>query len=132
MTEHARGGLDATELGCPHVERCPGCPLGTLPYAVGLVHKGERLEQALRRHPELDTVKPCGGVLGAASARSYRLRAKLVANAAGQLGLFAAGSHDVVDIPDCRVQAPELLAAAAALRALAPLEIALRGVDLRL
>jgi tRNA/tmRNA/rRNA uracil-C5-methylase (TrmA/RlmC/RlmD family)/23S rRNA-/tRNA-specific pseudouridylate synthase len=132
MTEHARGGLDATELGCPHVERCPGCPLGTLPYAAGLVHKGERLEQALRRHPELDTVKPSGSVLGAASARSYRLRAKLVANAAGALGLFAAGSHDVVDIPDCRVQAPELLAAAAALRALAPLEIALRGVDLRL
>ncbi len=130
MMEHGRGGLDASELGCPHVERCPGCPLGTLPYAAGLARKGERLEQALRRHHELESVER-PGVLGAASTLGYRLRAKLVADAAGRLGLFAAGSHDVVDIPGCRVQAPEVFEAAAALRALAPLELPLRGIDLR-
>src|SRR5687767_12152710 len=113
MMERARRGLDAGELGCPHVERCPGCPLGALPYAAGLARKGERLEQALQRHPELDAVERCAGVLGAASPLGYRLRAKLVADAAGRLGLFAAGSHHVVDIPGCRVQAPAVFEAAA-------------------
>lgn len=131
MTEGAQGGLDAP-LGCPHIERCPGCPLGTRPYAAGLTVKAARLDQALGRHPPLSELTRAAAVNGAPSAHAYRLRAKLVADSAGRLGLFAAGSHDVVDIPGCRVLAPELLEAAAALRALLPLEFPLRGVDLRL
>ena len=40
----------------------------------------------------------------------YRLRAKLVIDGAGRLGLFEAGSHDVVDLPGCRILTPELQA----------------------
>jgi 23S rRNA (uracil1939-C5)-methyltransferase len=118
-------------LDCPHAERCPGCPLIGIPYAKGLVWKGERLASAVVRYPELGHVALGAGVSAAPTFRDYRLRAKLVSDDR-HLGLFAAGSHDVVDIPGCRVQAPELLAASAALRALLPLEVPLRGVDLRL
>jgi 23S rRNA (uracil1939-C5)-methyltransferase len=119
-------------LGCPHLERCPGCPLGGLPYGQGLAIKAARVERAFERYPERAGVAAAAVVEPAPGPLGYRLRAKLVASADGRLGLFAAGSHDVVDIPSCRVQAPELFAVAAALRALMPLEIELRGVDLRL
>jgi 23S rRNA (uracil1939-C5)-methyltransferase len=122
----------AAALDCPHQGPCPGCPLGPLPYPQGLAVKAARLQRAFERYPELSGLTVGAAVESAPSTDGYRLRAKLVVDASGRLGLFAAGSHDVVDIPSCRVQTPELLAAAAALRALLPLEIALRGVDLRL
>lgn len=121
----------AAALDCPHAERCPGCPLIRLPYAEGLARKAGRLAAAVAHYPELAHVSLGAGVLAASSFHAYRLRSKLVSDDR-HLGLFAAGSHDVVDIPGCRVQAPELLAASAALRSLLPLEVPLRGVDLRL
>jgi 23S rRNA (uracil1939-C5)-methyltransferase len=124
-------GAPRPALDCPHAERCPGCPWIGLPYAAGLARKVEHLAGAVARYPELGHVSLAAGVSAAPSFHDYRLRAKLVSDDR-HLGLFAAGSHDVVDIPGCRVQAPELLAASAALRALLPLEVPLRGVDLRL
>jgi len=131
LFDSAPSGLGAT-LDCPHAERCPGCPHAARPHAESLALKAERLETALGRHPELEHLPPRAGVTAAPTLYEYRLRTKLVADASGRLGLFAAGSHDVVDIPGCRVQAAELFDAAAAIRALAPLEVPLRGVDLRL
>lgn len=124
-------GPAAPPPGCPHAEQCPGCPLITLPYAAGLAKKAERLERALRRHGELgDIAAPA--LRGAVSITDYRLRAKLVTDGAGRLGLFAAGSHRVVDIPGCRILSPQLADAVATLRGLLPLEMPLAGVDLRL
>jgi 23S rRNA (uracil1939-C5)-methyltransferase len=60
------------------------------------------------------------------------VRAKLVIDREGRLGLFAAGSHLVVDTPECRILASPLQRASNALRALLPLEVPLAGVDLRL
>ncbi|HKO90594.1 MAG TPA: pseudouridine synthase [Polyangiaceae bacterium] len=122
---------DALPPGCPHAEQCPGCPLITLPYAAGLERKAERLERALHRHRELGAVA-VPPLQAAASITDYRLRAKLVTDRTGKLGLFAAGSHRVVDIPGCKILSPQLQQAAAALRGLLPLEIPLAGVDLRL
>lgn len=119
-------------LDCPHAAACPGCPLIGAPYAAGLGRKRERLEGAIARYPELGAAAGAVALHPAESFESYRVRAKLVCDAAGRLGLYAAGSHDVVDLPGCRVLAPELAVAARALRALLPLEIELRGVDLRL
>jgi tRNA/tmRNA/rRNA uracil-C5-methylase (TrmA/RlmC/RlmD family)/23S rRNA-/tRNA-specific pseudouridylate synthase len=118
-------------LSCPHAERCPGCPLIGLPYAAGATLKAQSIERALRRHPDLDGIERSPGVAAASEISAYRLRAKLVIDATGRLGLFEAGSHEVLDLPGCRVLAPEVQAVAAALRALLPLEIQLRGVDLR-
>jgi len=116
--------------GCPHAGQCPGCPLIGQPYAQGLQLKAQRLAAALGRHPELRTLEALP-VQGADAITDYRVRAKLVVDRAGHLGLFAAGSHEVVDTPGCRILAPALQAAAAALRALLPLEVPLAGVDLR-
>jgi 23S rRNA (uracil1939-C5)-methyltransferase len=86
---------------------------------------------ALGRYPELSELDPAP-VQGAERVTDYRVRAKLVSDREGRLGLFAAGSHQVVDTPECRILAPPLHAAANALRALLPLELPLAGVDLRL
>ena len=118
-------------LACPHADRCPGCPLIGLSYAGGLGIKAQSIERAVRRHPDLGPLGLGAGVAAAPGVAGYRLRAKLVVDACGRLGLFALGSHDVLDLPGCRVLAPELQAVAAALRLLLPLELPLRGVDLR-
>ncbi len=72
-------------------------------------------------------------VLGATPTQAYRVRAKLVFGGDGALGLYARDSHDVVDIPECRVLAPALQRVSAAARltlsGVAPL---LDGLDLRL
>jgi 23S rRNA (uracil1939-C5)-methyltransferase len=60
----------------------------------------------------------------------YRARAKLVVNGP-LIGLYARGTHRVVDIPDCRVLDPELSRAAAGLRRHMPVDVTLRAVDLR-
>ncbi|MEO8181575.1 MAG: pseudouridine synthase [Deltaproteobacteria bacterium] len=117
--------------GCPHAGPCPGCPLIERPYGQGLQRKAQRLETALARHSELRALAPLP-VQGADAITDYRVRAKLVSDRTGRLGLFAAGSHEVVDTPGCRILAPPLHRAAAALRALLPLEVPLAGVDLRL
>jgi len=123
--------LAGPALVCPHAESCPGCPLIGLSYASGVSEKARSIESAVRRYPDLEAVELEAGVAAASSVAGYRLRAKLVIDAAGRLGLFEAGSHDVLDLPGCRILTPELQAVAAALRALLPLEIRLRGVDLR-
>ena len=63
---------------------------------------------------------------------AYRTRAKLVVAQNGAVGLYARGSHDVVDIPGCRVLAPQVAAAVADIRARAR-EAAgvLSGIDVR-
>jgi 23S rRNA (uracil1939-C5)-methyltransferase len=54
----------------------------------------------------------------------YRTRVKLAAAAdeggALRLGLFRSGTHEVVDIPECKVASPELLPILEAVRRLAP------------
>jgi 23S rRNA (uracil1939-C5)-methyltransferase len=116
---------------CQHAEQCPGCPLITQPYDDGLALKAARLGRASARYSELVSLVP-EAVIAADSLINYRVRAKLVTDDEGRLGLFAAGSHEVVDTPGCRVLAPKLADVASALRALLPLDISLRGVDLRL
>lgn len=117
-------------LRCEHAAACPGCPLITSPYAEGLLHKAERLQSALGRYPELRQLT-VASVNGAEPFTDYRVRAKLVTDGEGRLGLFAAGTHRVVDTPGCRVLAPPVQAAATALRKLLPLDVPLAGVDLR-
>lgn len=116
--------------GCEHAAECPGCPLITQPYPLGLQRKAERLRSALARYPALSGL-PAAEVSGAQPFTDYRVRAKLVTDREGRLGLFAAGTHRVVDTPRCRVLLPSVYSATAALRRLLPLEVPLAGVDLR-
>jgi len=120
-------------VSCPHGERCGGCTLLGTSAEAQAAHKRQRVERALAPYPALKEL-PVSEVVRATPALGYRTRAKLVAQGP-QLGLYARGSHEVVDIPGCRVLSPVLLAVAAGLRELldAKTEASgqLSGVDLR-
>lgn len=102
---------------CPHAERCTGCPLIALDYAEQLREKSGTLARALARYPSLASV-PQSTIVAADPVTGYRVRAKLVVGPGGAIGLFASGSHEVLDLPDCRVLTPELARAVAAVRQL--------------
>lgn len=113
-------------LSCPKQARCPGCPLGAQPYAVGLATKGLGLAGALAAYTSL--TPELGAPRAASPTVAYRLRAKLVSRGRA-LGLYERGSHRVIDVAGCRVLSPALTAASEALRELLPLPI--HGADLR-
>jgi 23S rRNA (uracil1939-C5)-methyltransferase len=115
-----------SHLDCPKLERCPGCPLGSEPYASGLLQKGQEVRTVFARfatlQPELHPARAANPTL------AYRLRAKLVAHGRA-LGLYERGSHRVIDVSGCRVLSGSLTAASEALRRALPLPI--HGADLR-
>jgi 23S rRNA (uracil1939-C5)-methyltransferase len=101
------------------------------PYPVGLAAKSGLVQGAMSGYGELNMLA-VAPVREASPAVGYRLRAKLVSDGDRRLGLFAFGTHDVVDIPGCPVMVEPLRIAADALRELLPLEVPLVGADLRL
>lgn len=120
---------DQLQLACPKQGRCPGCALGDRRYGVGLARKGQQVGEALapylaRGAAELEL----RAVRGADPALGYRLRAKLVSERRA-LGLYAQGTHRVVDLDGCRVLSASVARAAEALRRRLPLPI--HGADLR-
>ncbi|HEV2700668.1 MAG TPA: hypothetical protein VGV09_03495 [Steroidobacteraceae bacterium] len=94
--------MNPTSVGhCPHRPPCDGCPRfgagGIAPRA------RERLQELARQHG-LDEVPVFSGSLA-----GFRHRARLAIRGrlgSPKIGLFAADSHRVVHIPDCRVQHP--------------------------
>jgi 23S rRNA (uracil1939-C5)-methyltransferase len=115
-----------TELECSKHRDCPGCPHGAEPYAASLPTKHALVANVLSSYaelaPALEAIVPAEPVL------AYRLRAKLVSEGSA-LGLYARGSHRVVDVAGCRVLSPSVARASEALRRLLPLPI--HGADLR-
>ncbi|HEX3775107.1 MAG TPA: RsmD family RNA methyltransferase [Polyangiaceae bacterium] len=117
---------------CPHGERCGGCFFLGVPYAQQLVEKQGLVRRAFDRYSE-HAALAVDAVAGASPNTAYRVRAKLVCDQTGAVGLFARDSHDVVDVPECRVLAPELSrVAAAARKLLSNAAMSLDGLDLRL
>jgi 23S rRNA (uracil1939-C5)-methyltransferase len=102
---------------CPHADRCAGCPLIGHAYDEQLELKRRQLVAAVERYPMLSGV-PVEPTSPASPISAYRVRAKLVAGVGGALGLFARGSHEVVDIPECRAIAPALATVADEIRRL--------------
>src|SRR5512139_2686938 len=95
---------------CPFAERCPGCAWIALPPAGQLRAKQALLERALAPYAALEArVLP---VQAAEPLAGYRTRAKLAVAPGPRLGLFARGTHDVLDLPGCPVLAPGLASAA--------------------
>jgi len=117
---------------CPHARDCAGCPLILLPSGEQLERKASRLRDALNLYGTSISQHFDGRVTPAPSQWDYRRRAKLVVDG-DRIGLFRRGTHEVVDIPDCQVLAPELRAALVSLRKSLPtLSVPLGGVDARL
>ncbi len=115
-------------MQCPHAKRCPGCPAIGLAYPAQLASKRELVRGALSK---FDNTLTLAVPLPAAAepVTGYRTRAKLVADATGALGLFEAGSHDVLDIPECLVLEPAVAKTVSLLRKRLRLQPILEGVD---
>lgn len=111
-------------LDCPHRPPCGGCALLGLPYEEQLERKRDRVRAALARFPSQRDL-PVAGCLPAPSPAGYRTRAKLaVAVARGAsgaaIGLYRPGTHEVLDLPECRVLHPALRPIGDELRARLP------------
>ncbi|MCS6857137.1 MAG: pseudouridine synthase [Sandaracinaceae bacterium] len=105
----------APSSSCPHLNECPGCPAFEVSEEKALERKREGLAQAIRRfdqlaHLVIPQVERIGEGLG------YRVRSKWVVDREGRVGLYAAGSHRVVDIVECPVLRPTLMRVARSLR----------------
>src|SRR5262245_22293778 len=92
---------DAGEARCVHSERCGGCAFMGGPAEVQLEANRGLVRIAFAGYPQLRAAA-IAEVARAEPMLGYRTRAKLVASERGELGLFARGTHDVVDIPHCR------------------------------
>ncbi|GAB4213190.1 MAG: hypothetical protein OHK0013_36850 [Sandaracinaceae bacterium] len=122
-------------LHCPHAARCPGCPALALGSAAQHAAKAARLASAVARFPELVSAvtEP---IVAVDPPFAYRTRTKWVADDHGRLGLFARGTHDVVDLVSCGILRPSLARVLTALRAARASSEALsprvlRGIDAR-
>ncbi|MHC5111715.1 MAG: 23S rRNA (uracil(1939)-C(5))-methyltransferase RlmD [Planctomycetota bacterium] len=95
-------------ITCPHVPACSGCPSIAVPYRDQLTAKLELVRQMFGEAGFDDfDLRSIRNITPSPRPDGYRNRVKLVPrNNAGriELGLFRAGSHDVVDIPGCPVQ----------------------------
>jgi 23S rRNA (uracil1939-C5)-methyltransferase len=107
--------MTAATLFCEHAARCPGCALIGLAPAAQLAAKVDRVARSFAAYPSLAALH-LEPVRAADSVAGYRTRAKLAVAPGPRVGLFARGTHDVIDLPGCRVLAPVLAATVATLR----------------
>jgi len=96
---------------CPHRPPCPGCPRYGEP---GLAPAATETLAALAAEAGLPPP-----LVEEGAAEAFRCRARLMLRGragAPKLGLFEAGSHRVVDVPQCRVHHPRVNEVAAAVK----------------
>ena len=100
---------------CPHYPACGGCDFRHLSYGEELEAKRRRVEDALRRVGGADAAVE--EILGAETTDGYRNKCQFPVSPEGCLGFYRARSHVVVPALDCRLQASQANAAAAAVEA---------------
>jgi 23S rRNA (uracil1939-C5)-methyltransferase len=93
---------------CPVYETCGGCQLQHLQYSEQLKAKEEIIREAFRRYAGIADA-PLRPILGMDEPWHYRNKAQpQLGFKKGRLitGLYAPGTHDIVDISGCQVQHP--------------------------
>lgn len=94
---------------CPLFDRCGGCQLMHLAYSEQLEFKRSRVIRALRHIAKVaePNVAPC---LASPSELFYRNKIQLLAckDSRGEiaLGLYARGSHNIVEVDKCYIHCP--------------------------
>ncbi len=98
---------DRVNAACQHHNLCGGCQTLTLCYDVQLAFKEKQVKDALKRIGKIDTeVKP---ILGMEDPLRYRNKAQFPIGYAHEklsIGFYQRGSHDIVDMEDCKIQHP--------------------------
>lgn len=101
-------GPDRVLPACPVADRCGGCDWMALSRPAELLNKSRVLREALVRtggFSELPVELP---IVSAGSELRYRNRLRLHVDASARVGLYARGSHELVEIPGCLVSDPEI------------------------
>ncbi|HSP21411.1 MAG TPA: 23S rRNA (uracil(1939)-C(5))-methyltransferase RlmD [Planococcus sp. (in: firmicutes)] len=94
---------------CPIYEACGGCQLQHLEYSQQLVEKRDLVMQALERYLKGVNVK-VEATIGMEDPWRYRNKSQFQTRLKGQkviAGLFAEGTHQLLDIEQCIVQHPD-------------------------
>ncbi len=102
---------------CPIFSKCGGCTLQHLAYPAQLEYKQRRVKDCIERIGGLDM--PVSFPLPSAHNLRYRNKAAFpvkMQNERVDIGLYAAHSHNVVDIDDCRIQHEDIAIALSQLR----------------
>jgi 23S rRNA (uracil1939-C5)-methyltransferase len=95
---------------CPHAPACVPCPYRGLPYREQLARKLARVRAALADRPSLGDA-PIDDVVGSRDLFGYRNNVKLaVRSRRGELvaGVYAPGTHRLVDAARCAAEHPAL------------------------
>lgn len=96
---------------CPHAPSCLPCPYRGVGYRDQLARKRHRVAAAVAAYPTLSTIE-IEDVVGSRDLFGYRSVAKLAVRRArdGSLraGVYAPGTHRVVDAERCAVQQPAI------------------------
>lgn len=87
---------------CPHTA-CGGCQLRVMDYATQLELKRGLLLTALE---ERGLRCPVGDILGMSESFHYRNKAQFAVQPGPTVGFYAKHSHQLVEVEQCRVQAP--------------------------
>ena len=94
---------------CEYYGSCGGCQLQHLAYPAQLDYKRRQVEDALRRIGEITEVE-VEPTVGMAEPWRYRNKAQFPVGgdtAHPEVGFYALGSHDLVDLADCLIQEKE-------------------------
>lgn len=94
---------------CPVYKECGGCQVQHMSYAGQLEAKKEMVAEAFNRYFRSAPAPFIRDTVGMDHPWSYRNKAQLqVGYANGKLvtGLYAAGTHQLIDISDCPIQHP--------------------------
>jgi 23S rRNA (uracil-5-)-methyltransferase RumA len=97
------------EPACPVYRSCGGCQLQHLSYPGQLEAKMEMVREAFRRYTGLKEV-PLRPIAGMDHPWAYRNKAQLQAgymNGKMVAGLYAPGTHHIVELTDCPIQHPK-------------------------
>ena len=95
-----RESPDRTEPVCPLFGHCGGCQIMHLRYDKQLKAKRERVVDALLRIGKVTPdVSPC---IASPKPLSYRNKIQLPVKE-GRVGLYAKGTHEVIDVPKCYI-----------------------------
>jgi len=100
-----------TELHCPHLPPCPGCPR---------FGASEPAPQATRQLAEFCAERGVSLATRSGARLHFRQRARLSVRGRGsaaKIGIFAEGTHRVIDIPRCQIHHPLINRVARALQA---------------
>lgn len=101
--------IDRRKPHCKHFGQCGGCQLQHLDYSVQLIAKAEFIRDSLKRIGHFDWQSTIE--IKHDKEFNYRNRTQLKVERATtpfQIGFYKEGSHEVCDIEDCPILAPEL------------------------